>query len=80
MLFVGGTAGQVVVLHFEQEEKEVDIKVKLQLYHLLLLFTSLPAFCFILFFYRNNSSACHLIVCRYMYHCVCGTGTVREMA
>jgi len=26
-LFVGGTAGQVVVLHFEHEEKEVDIKV-----------------------------------------------------
>jgi len=28
-LFVGGTAGQVIVLHFEQEEKEVDIKVSL---------------------------------------------------
>jgi len=28
MLFVGGTAGQVVVLHFEQEEKEVDVKVQ----------------------------------------------------
>jgi len=27
MLFVGGTAGQVVVLQFEQEEKEVDVKV-----------------------------------------------------
>ena len=26
-LFVGGTAGQVIVLHFEQEEKQVDIKV-----------------------------------------------------
>ena len=33
MLFVGGTAGQVVILHFEQEEKEVDIKVRLQLWH-----------------------------------------------
>jgi len=44
MLFVGGTAGQVVVLHFEQEEKEVDIKVILWLS----LFTL--AFCFNLLF------------------------------
>jgi len=38
MLFVGGTAGQVVVLHFEQEDKEVDIKVRLQPYHLFSLY------------------------------------------
>jgi len=34
MLFVGGTAGQLVVLHFEEEEKEADIKVLLGLYFL----------------------------------------------
>jgi len=38
-LFVGGTAGQVIVLHFEHDEKEVDLKVyhlyrTLSLYHL----------------------------------------------
>jgi len=27
MLFIGGTGGQVVVLHFELEEKEADVKV-----------------------------------------------------
>jgi len=49
MLFVGGTAGQVVVLHFEQEEKEVDVKVRdiRCMYHSLSWFTSLLAFSFV---------------------------------
>jgi len=42
MLFIGGTAGQVVVLHLEPEEKEVDIKV-LHYFYLCCLFY----FCFI---------------------------------
>jgi len=50
MLFVGGTAGQVVVLQFEQEEKEVDIKV-LRKYHFLLDFTLSQMFvCFVSFY------------------------------